>query len=173
VRRDGLTVKLAHDQPAVVSRSVNVDYKFGAGRGSDTKGAGARNTRPTSHTLSYWRYWAKTNGRQLRAEHAHVQRLLHQLHVRRPQAHETAQEIIRRVFGAHGDEAVRVADCETGGTFSTTAVNGQYLGLFQLGSWERANYAQGHYTTIDEQVSAAHRYFVATGSDWGAWECQP
>lgn len=68
-------------------------------------------------------------------------------------------------------EAYRVIRCETGGIFNTTASNGQYLGLFQMGSHERATY--GHGTTADAQARAAHKYFMVTGQDWSPWECQP
>lgn len=78
---------------------------------------------------------------------------------------------IRYVFGPHGDAAVSVADCETGGTFHVGAENGQYLGLFQMGSSERATY--GHGSTALEQARAAYRYFIASGSDWSPWQCQP
>jgi hypothetical protein len=87
------------------------------------------------------------------------------------QAHRGTQATIRLVFWNHGDEAVRVSDCETGGTFSTTAQNGQYLGLFQMGDYARGAY--GHGPTVLEQALAAYRYFVASGYSWGPWECKP
>jgi hypothetical protein len=78
---------------------------------------------------------------------------------------------IRAVFGQYGDQAVAVARCETGGTFSVYARNGQYLGLFQMGDYARSAY--GHGWTALEQARAAHRYFVASGSDWSPWQCRP
>lgn len=78
---------------------------------------------------------------------------------------------IHLVFGPYGDQAYSVARCETGGTFSVYASNGQYLGLFQMGSWERATY--GHGWTPIEQARAAWRYFVASGRDWSPWQCRP
>lgn len=75
------------------------------------------------------------------------------------------------VFGAYCSQAIRVADCETGGTFSVYARNGQYLGLFQMGSHERATY--GHSWTAIGQARAAYRYFVASGRDWSPWDCKP
>lgn len=78
---------------------------------------------------------------------------------------------IRFVFGVYGSQAIAVADCETGGTFSVYAQNGQYLGLFQMGSSERATY--GHGSTALEQARAAYRYFVASGRDWSPWDCKP
>jgi hypothetical protein len=84
-----------------------------------------------------------------------------------------AKRVICHVFQERCPEALRVADCETGGTFSVWAGYGkhQYLGLFQMGSWERRTF--GHGNDAWEQSRAAHRYFVASGRDWSPWECQP
>lgn len=77
--------------------------------------------------------------------------------------------VIRLVFGSWGGEAVSVAGCES--TWNTRAENGQYKGLFQMGSHERATY--GHGSTALIQSQSAHRYFVASGRDWSPWECKP
>jgi hypothetical protein len=71
------------------------------------------------------------------------------------------------VFGAYCGEAVAVARCES--RLSTNAQNGQYLGLFQMGSYERRLF--GHGTSAREQAIAAHRYFVRSGRDWSPWSC--
>ncbi len=60
------------------------------------------------------------------------------------------------MFGTYCGQALQVARCESG--LTTTAQNGQYLGLFQMGSSERRLF--GHGATAIEQVRAAHRYFV-------------
>lgn len=73
------------------------------------------------------------------------------------------------VFGSYCAEALSVARCESG--LRTTAQNGQYLGLFQMGSNERRLY--GHGPTAIEQVRAAHRYFLSSGRTWGPWSCKP
>jgi hypothetical protein len=73
------------------------------------------------------------------------------------------------VFGNHCDEALRVARCESG--IRTTAENGQYLGLFQMGTSERRLF--GHGPTALEQARAAYRYFVRSGRDWSPWSCKP
>ena len=78
-------------------------------------------------------------------------------------------EAICHVFGSYCDQALQVARCESG--YSATAQNGQYLGLFQMGSNERSLY--GHGGTALEQARAAYRYFVASGSDWSPWSCKP
>ena len=79
------------------------------------------------------------------------------------------QAAICKVFGAHCGEALRVSRCESG--FSTNAQNGQYLGLFQMGSSERRIF--GHGSTPLDQAKAAYRYFVRSGRDWSPWSCKP
>jgi len=75
------------------------------------------------------------------------------------------------VFGPYAGQALAVSSCETGGTYSTAAANGQYLGIFQMGSHERATYGQG--STALAQALAAYVYFVITGRDWSPWSCRP
>lgn len=76
---------------------------------------------------------------------------------------------IRVVFGPYSEQALRVVRCES--RFDLGATNGQYRGLFQMGSSERATY--GHGNTALEQARAAYAYFVASGRDWSPWECKP
>lgn len=77
---------------------------------------------------------------------------------------------ICRVFGSHYcDQALKVAWCES--HHSTTAQNGQYLGLFQMGWSERRLF--GHGPKAHEQAIAAHKYFVKSGRDWSPWSCKP
>ena len=85
--------------------------------------------------------------------------------------YQAAVRAIYHVFGPYASQAMRVVHCETGGTYSVWASNGQYLGLFQMGSWERRTY--GHGSNPWAQARAAHRYFVASGRDWSPWECKP
>ena len=81
------------------------------------------------------------------------------------------QVAICQVFGPYCDQALRVVYCETGGTYDTNASNGQYLGLFQMGSYARSRY--GHSSTALGQARAAYRYFVDSGRDWSPWSCKP
>jgi glycerol uptake facilitator-like aquaporin len=81
----------------------------------------------------------------------------------------SVQTIVCQVFGAACSQALAVAACESG--YSTTAVNGQYEGIFQMGSNERAIYGNA-YTALG-QAEAAYRYFVASGRDWSPWSCKP
>jgi acetyl-CoA acetyltransferase len=78
---------------------------------------------------------------------------------------------IHSVFGAYGYQAERVSYCETGGTFDVNAANGQYLGLFQMGSYARSRY--GHSGTAIGQARSAYAYFRDSGSDWSPWACKP
>lgn len=73
------------------------------------------------------------------------------------------------VFGRFCSQALTVARCESG--LSTSARNGQYLGLFQMGSTERRLF--GHGSSAVAQARAAHRYFVFSGRDWSPWSCKP
>jgi hypothetical protein len=73
------------------------------------------------------------------------------------------------VFGNRCGEALRVARCESG--YQTTAQNGQYLGMFQMGTSERRLF--GHGSTALAQARAAYRYFVRSGRDWSPWSCKP
>ena len=79
------------------------------------------------------------------------------------------ESVICRVFGSYCREALAVSRCESG--LSTTAQNGQYLGLFQMGTTARRLY--GHGPTALEQAKAALRYFVDSGHGWGPWSCKP
>jgi len=79
------------------------------------------------------------------------------------------REAICNVFGSYCSQALAVARCESG--LQITARNGQYLGLFQMGSSERRLF--GHGTVAVDQAEAAHRYFVASGRDWSPWSCKP
>ena len=78
--------------------------------------------------------------------------------------------VICDVFGQrYCSQAVAVATCES--RLTTTAQNGQYLGLFQMGSHERRTF--GHGGSARQQARAAYRYFVRSGRDWSPWSCKP
>lgn len=73
--------------------------------------------------------------------------------------------VIRSVFGSQGDKAVRVAHCES--RFDPKARNGQYRGVFQMGSSERKQF--GHGRTVLAQSFAARKYYRISG--WSPWAC--
>lgn len=79
------------------------------------------------------------------------------------------EKAICHVFGTYCEQALQVARCESG--YRTTAQNGQYHGIFQMGSHERQTY--GHGATALAQAKAAYRYFVLSGRDWSPWSCKP
>lgn len=79
------------------------------------------------------------------------------------------EKAICHVFGSFCQPALQVARCESG--VQTTAQNGQYLGLFQMGSSARRLF--GHGESAIEQAQAAYRYFVRSGRDWSPWSCKP
>jgi hypothetical protein len=75
--------------------------------------------------------------------------------------------IICQVFGRECAGAIRVADCETGGTFDPRIVssNGLYFGIFQQGAYSRARYGFGWDAWT--QARAAKRHRDAEG--WSPW----
>ena len=75
--------------------------------------------------------------------------------------------IICSVFGSHCSEAISVATCES--HLNVYARNGQYLGLFQFGSFARAHY--GFAWDALTQARAAYRYWRDAG--WSPWQCRP
>jgi hypothetical protein len=82
------------------------------------------------------------------------------------------QRAIRAVFGPYGEQAVRVSYCETGGSFSVYARNGQYEGLFQVSAYWRSSVPGFAYTPL-AQARHAYRVFRLTGSTWAHWACKP
>ena len=78
---------------------------------------------------------------------------------------------IQYVFGSRAAQAWAVAKCEGGRPVpSPRAHNGQYLGIFQMGSSERHLY--GHGPSPLAQARAAYRY-SSGGRNWGPWQCKP
>jgi hypothetical protein len=96
-----------------------------------------------------------------------IRRLRHELELSAYQP--SAPLAIRAVFGRHAEQALTVAWCES--RWSTGARNGQYLGLFQMGSFARSRY--GHGGDALTQARAAYAYFVDSGRDWSPWSCKP
>ncbi|MEZ5098260.1 MAG: hypothetical protein R3C15_00275 [Thermoleophilia bacterium] len=99
---------------------------------------------------------------------------------------------LRVVFSGRGDgrhayatsaerQAIRVAWCES--RWDPRTRSGQYVGLLQLGSSERAQYGVGPYRSRDsgtaaratnlEQARSGYRMFRAAGRSWSRWQCRP
>jgi hypothetical protein len=66
-----------------------------------------------------------------------------------------------------GDEALRVAYCESGPNLWPYARNGDYLGMFQEGSYARARF--GFSWSPWAQARSAYRYWLDAG--WSPWSC--
>jgi hypothetical protein len=100
-----------------------------------------------------------------------IRRLRHAIHVQAIRRLRSAppKVAICAVFKRDCGQAMDVAWCES--RLNTTAENGQYLGLFQMGYTARRLF--GHGPTALAQSVAAHRYFVYTGRDWSPWSCKP
>jgi hypothetical protein len=80
--------------------------------------------------------------------------------------------IIRYVFPASTeDAALRVAYCETGGTFNIYAHNPSGAsGLFQL----MPTWWQGKFNPYNPWANTRAAYSISSaGTNWGAWVCQP
>jgi hypothetical protein len=123
-------------------------------------GKNARRTiySPNPHTRRKWQGALK-----------YLHRVRHQayitLHPPAPRVSSVPQ-IIVAVFGAAAPEALHVALCES--HYYTGATNGQYFGIFQMGSSERARFGGSSLDPWD-QVRAAYRYYSVAG--WGPWAC--
>jgi hypothetical protein len=73
-------------------------------------------------------------------------------------------------FGPRCSQALRVASCETGGTFNIYATNGQYWGLFQVSShWRQV--IPGFAWNARAQARHAFKVFKVTGYSWRHWTC--
>lgn len=102
--------------------------------------------------------------RELRAARATLRRA--RVAAARADLHELRPAAaIREVFGPSWRKALAVARCES--TLRTGAQNGQYRGLFQMGSPERSRF--GHGASAYAQARAAHRYWLEVGRSWHPW----
>jgi hypothetical protein len=104
-----------------------------------------------------WRRYAKSLKFDTRSRGASAQK----------QRASSVRGVICSVFGAHCSEALRVAWCES--RMNVYARNGDYLGLFQFGSFARAHY--GFAWNALAQARSAYRYFLDAG--WKPWACSP
>jgi hypothetical protein len=171
----------ASSQP--VSKAQTVRHTLTLDRQLEQKLAALRKYRGTVRFFHSHRSLlsSRTEARDATAKLAYAERRVRQLsktvaalrakmHARdvRKHARLSPKAAICAVFEGRCQEAIAVAWCES--HLSTTARNGQYLGLFQMGSSERRLF--GHGPSAHEQAVAAHRYFVLSGSDWSPWSCR-
>ena len=77
---------------------------------------------------------------------------------------KSPKQAILDAFGPKdGPRAIRVSKCES--KLDVNAKQGRYVGLFQMGAWERRKF--GHGPDAESQALAAFRYYRAAG--WGPW----
>jgi hypothetical protein len=81
--------------------------------------------------------------------------------------YQSALRAVCHYFGPYCSQAMQIVNCETGGTYDPWASNGQYLGIFQMGSEVRAIY--GHGNNVWAQAKAAYALFRARG--FQPWLC--
>lgn len=90
----------------------------------------------------------------------------------RPPVKGTASKrawVICKVWGrVHCRAVLNVAWCES--SLRPWARNGQYVGVFQMGSGERARWGH-HRSNVWIQARSARRYFLFAG--WRPWSCRP
>lgn len=92
-------------------------------------------------------------------------------------ANATVQQAILKAFGHLGqgvvNEAGRVACCESG--WGPRAVNGQYRGLFQLGSNFNGTIAfyGGDVFNAYTNAQVARDSYIQRGHSWSAFSCRP
>ena len=111
---------------------------------------------------------ALTSGKRAHGLARRLIRARSELRLARRLSHASPKVAICEVFGRYCDQALAVAWCESG--HQTTARNGQYLGLFQMGDYARG--VAGHGDTAYQQARAAYRFFVLSGRDWSPWSCR-
>ena len=88
----------------------------------------------------------------------------------RPAPHRVVPSItaVAKRYGLSAAGMIRVAHCES--RLQRTATNGQYLGLFQLGSVARKLYLRGDWRDAYANAEAAAR-LVRHAHGWRPWTC--
>jgi hypothetical protein len=88
--------------------------------------------------------------------------------------------IIHQVFGFYGDQATRVAQCESGlnpGATNSFWIGGSHaVGLFQIlypSTWYTTSQADLSPYDAAANTRAAHDIFVRDGYSWREWTCKP
>jgi hypothetical protein len=88
--------------------------------------------------------------------------------------------MIHQVFGAYGDQAVRVATCESGlnpGATNTMPIGGSHAaGVFKIlypSTWGTTSQAGASPYNAAANIRAAHEIFARDGNSWREWQCKP
>lgn len=87
----------------------------------------------------------------------------------------SVQNIIRQVFGSYANQALRVAQCESGFNPFATNPSSSASGVFQFlrSTWAGTPYANRSVFDADANVRAAYWLFVQDGYSWREWVCRP
>jgi hypothetical protein len=166
------TSKSAKASPLTLAQKLAVKTKAarkyrGAIRFFETKRSLALSSDKRAHALAR----AKHRLAKVEKEIRYFRKLIRaraELRLARRLSHATPKVAICEVFGRYCHQALAVAWCESG--HETTARNGQYLGLFQMGTYARQ--IAGHGDSAYEQARAAYRFFTLSGRDWSPWSCR-
>ncbi len=80
--------------------------------------------------------------------------------------------VIRKVFGPDADQAIRVAECESGLNPQAYNPSGA-AGLFQImpGTWRGTSQAGASRYDAYANAVAAHDIFIRDGHSWREWVC--
>lgn len=83
-------------------------------------------------------------------------------------------DTIRQVFGPYGNQAVRIAECES--SMNPNAYNGILgaAGLFQIipSTWASTSEAGQSVYNPYANIRAAHEIFVRDGNSFAEWQCK-
>lgn len=84
------------------------------------------------------------------------------------------EQTIRRVFGRHGDAAVRIARCESGMDPSAINKKEDARGLFQIQKPTWGETRQRNKDRLDPlaNIAGAFEIFARSGYSWRKWGCK-
>jgi hypothetical protein len=87
---------------------------------------------------------------------------------------------IRSVFGPYGNQALAVAQCESGlnpGARNSISIGGAHAaGLFQIldtSTWYATSYRGASPYNASANIRAAYEIFHRDGNSWREWSCRP
>jgi hypothetical protein len=89
----------------------------------------------------------------------------------------TVAQLITAQFGVSSDQALKIANCESGfnpSVVNTESVDGSYAtGVFQIlypSTWKTTSYADGDPKDAATNIKAAYQIFKRDGN-WHEWAC--
>jgi Transglycosylase-like domain len=85
----------------------------------------------------------------------------------------SVKQMILNTFGTYGEQALRIAQCESG--LNAVAVNPSSMatGVFQFlpSTWATTSYAKQDPKDAKANIAAAYEVFKRDGFSWREWEC--